>query len=285
MDHDGNIEPEDESRRYQGYVRALHLKSKRRRASSTVLTIVALFSVPAAMLLSYPRWYGLVTASILAVLGKGLARWASVLAGEADAIHRRIEYSRAFGWPIDKKMIVDIREKYRGLDTLAGRGQIKDYYSKKESDIFADKSGTVVASMFMESSWWTERLSRITAKIGGVSLVVVGTISLVIVVLSWIIGTSVEDGVSVLSVCVILASDLMIRQRQYAVLQRSSGAAYSRISGLVKECKDAVDEKIVLAAVHDYMIARSVGPPVSEWLYKRHQRRLTQLWNEELGDE
>ena len=283
MDRRRSTVTEDESRRYQRYVRGIHLWSKRRRAAGTILTIVALLPVPVAPLLSYPRWIGLVIAGILVVLGKWLARWAAVLAGEADAILRANESRNAFGWPINKKMIADIREKYPALDKPLPKSWGKDYYAAGRKDKLTTRPGEIAIGMFMESSWWTERLARKTAVVGCWALVLVAIISFSMVVLSWLVGTSVGDGVGMLFVSVIISSDLVVRQRQYVELQRSSEVAGSRIRVIMEKSQD-IGEGELITAVHDYMIARSGGPPIPELIYRLYERRLTKLWNEEFGD-
>ena len=145
---DENRSQDHELTGYQGLIRALYTKSKRRWMTGTIFTILALFPVHVLTLLSFPRWCGLVAACVFAILGKWFTRWAGVLAGEADVIHRMDEYHRSFKWSIDRKKIADIRAKYRRIDALSIKGKIENYYDHQSYDYLTEYSGMVAAKLF-----------------------------------------------------------------------------------------------------------------------------------------
>ena len=277
---DSNRSQDHELTGYQGLIRALYTKSKRRWMTGTIFTILALFPVHVLALLSFPRWCGLVAACVFAILGKWFTRWAGVLAGEADVIHRMDEYHRSFKWSIDRKKIADIRAKYRRIDALASKGKIENYYDHESYDYLTEYSDMVAAKLFMQSSWWTGKLANKAAGVVRTLLISLLIIIFLLVVWSWAAYASLSDRVIGLVVCIIIASDLVILKQRYSALERSSENAYSRISELHGREEFTCEQ--IMAVANEYTISRCCGPPIPESIYKYHRRRLNQLWKEEL---
>lgn len=280
---DSSLNIEDASMRYQGYFCAIYKVSKRWWAVGTASTIVALFPVPILSFASGPRWYGVIAACVLAVVGKCLGWKAGVLAGEAEAMQRMDEHRRFLGWPEDKRNVGDMRAKYRWLDGLAERVRAEDYYEHGKSTEVVGRSAALFARHFRESSWWTAKLAKKCARTLWMLLVALIVAWCGLIVGSWMIEVSVIDGVLGLVVGVIIASDLVILLRRYVSLERSSENAFGRINDeMVNRNDESIDNNTLLAVVGEYMISRSCGPPIPEVLYRRNKARLNQLWSEDV---
>lgn len=269
----------DESTDLQGYFRGLHTMSKRRWGFSVVLTVLAMFPVPVMVLVFDPsvRWLGVFIAFVFAVVGKWLGWWGGVIAGEGGEIQRIAEYHRGIGYPIDNKLVADKRAKYKGLDRLAKRLTIKNYWDDEGVTDDCGADGVAMAKLYMESSWWTGRLASVTSSVLIRAIAVVVVASCMMVVYSWAVGTSVREGIVGLVVCVMLAIDLMLLQRRYVSLERSADRVFEGLRNLLRGCEIASSRDVVLVA-HNYLIDRSVGPPIPDWIYKRHRLRLNELW-------
>ena len=269
---------------HQGYFRALHAKSKRRWGLSVLLTILALFPVPmiALILDVYPRWCGVIIACTFAVGGKAFGWWGGTIGAEADGLQRMTEYHRNLGWPIDRKKIADLCAKYSGLKRSAKKRTISGYHEDRTAGA-TDDSGLSMANMFMESSWWTERLAQKTGSIFLTLLIAVVVLSGFLIIYSWFVDTSAGDGIIGFVVVVFLTMDLIILRGKYVSLQRTASSTYDRLQTLVEGHDVSIARNGVLIAVNDYLIARSIGPPIPETVYKWYQSRLNELWNRELS--
>ena len=269
----------------QGCFSALYEKSKRRWALSIVCTLLALFPVPLMVLTvdQSLRWCGVIIALALSVGGKWLEWWGIILGSEAEMIQRMGEYHRGLGRPIDSKKIADKRAKYRGLDKSADKSRIDSYYDYEGAVDAGMKGGGRLAEMFKESSWWTEHLAHETGKLLLAAIIVVILASGGLIVYSWVVSTSVSDGITGLVVCAILAVDLILLQRRYVSLEASSRETYYRLRSLLGGCRGTLDRGVVLIGIQDYVIARTAGPPIPRWIYSRHQAHLNRLWSSELS--
>ena len=208
--------------------------------------------------------------------------WGGIIGAEADGLQRMTEYHRTLGWPIDRKMIADLCAKYSGLERSAKKRTISDYHDDK-TIVATDDSGLSMAKIFMESSWWTDRLAYKTGAIFFVLLIAVVLLSGFLIVYSWFVDTSADDGIIGFVVVVILTMDLIVIRGKYVSLQRMASSTYERLQRLIEGSDDSIKRSGVLIAVNDYLIARSVGPPIPETVYMRCRSRLNDLWEKELS--
>ena len=254
--------------------------SKRRWGFSVVLTVLAMFPVPLMILVfdQSARWLGVFIAFVFAVAGKWLGWWGGVIGGEGGEIQRIAEFHRSLGSPIDYKLVADKRAKYKRLDRLAKKRTIKNYWDNEGVTDDCGADGVAMAKLYMESSWWTGRLASMTSIVLIRAIAVVVVSSCILVVYSWAVGTSVREGIVGLVVCVMLAIDLTLLQRRYVSLEKSSDKVFEGLRNLLRRCEIASSRDVVLMVAHSYWIDRSVGPPIPDWIYKRHRSRLNELW-------
>ena len=282
------IEKVDDSISLQGYFRALFVLSKRRWGFGILSTMFALFPVPLASLLmpDIAQWWAVAMAGAFAVVGKLLDWWSHILGGEADDIRRMSEYQRGLGVTVDRKIIADKRAKYKSVDRMAEKRRIVGYYDDRRKIRPREGSSSIMVRIFMESSWWTERLACRTGVWLLRMIIVVVMASCGLIVYSWSAYTEVDDGVVGLVVCLILTMDLIVLQRSYVSLERSSADTFDKLRGLVSRCDSEVDSaKRSAMAIQGYLIARSNGPPIPEKVYTWYRSRLKELWENELADE
>lgn len=233
----------------------------------------AAFSVLAGV--TSPEW-ALVLA--IASIGGLLGRWRSdSLREHAEWLLRQVELEDGFGWIVSAKVVADSLSQGIGVAKRALNR------AREQSDFYATSRvpGPLRAlDNLRESAWWTQQNSQ---WMGWVATWVVVLLCLAAVwsllVAATVIGfpTPLEvSGLLTAGISLVFAGNLIRLPFKYFKLSHDASECDRRASEMIQSGNPTDSEALRLLS--DYQLARAMGPPIPDWVWRKRRDHLNEIW-------
>ena len=260
------------------------------------LTTKFLVFVAGAAVVFYPsdaKLIGLITL-ILGLLSEIILWRSDKWKGDAQSLHRKLDFENGLGWPVTKSEFADLLARYPGnLDKMTGSGKGSYFASTEPPGIKR------ALQNLCESSWWSMHLSESMFKIFMVVIIaiIVGCIVLLNVSVESLPTTastagayqssqaaqSTHDVVSASVVKIVTSSLLFLVS--YGLIRLACGYySFSQKSRQIKEKAEALleancDKEVsVIKLWQDYHLSRASAPLLPSWIWWCRQKRLNELF-------
>lgn len=209
-----------------------------------------------------------------------LVMWRSdYLKGEAESIHRKLDFEDSFGWPVSEHELRDLWARLKDGRALPREG---NYFASK-----SDPGTERALQNLRESCWWSKHLSRSMAwmTLMGILLLILGCFIILLVAVA-----SVPDLKTAADIVRIVTSSLMLLF-SFGLLRLwfgyyNFGSKAERIEGLaisLQKADKAPDQHEVVKLWNDYHLSRASAPVLPTWLWNNQQVRLNALWKRQFG--
>jgi hypothetical protein len=246
--------------------------------SLTIQIITSLGGAVAVLVGSVsPGWALLLGLTSVAAL---LGRWRGDFFRQlGEALLRHVELEDGMGWPISRKVLAD--SLARGI----GVARSADSRAREQENFYAStrKHGPLrTLDNVSESAWWTQQNAHwIAWKM--VLLVVVLCLMAVwsLLVAAAIIGPPDPIEVSRLitaGISIVFAGNLVRLPYEYFRLSSKASESDQKASELIGG-KSSPTEAEAVRLLGDYQLARAMGPPIPDWVWRRRRDRLNEIWN------
>lgn len=247
-------------------------------ASLTVQVLVSLGAGLSALRGGVPPAWPLFlgVASIVGVLG----RWrADVLRQRAEKLLRQVELEDGLGWLVNPKLIADTLARAIGLESMA------ENRAREQGNFFAssrERSASRLLDNLRESAWWTQQ----NAEWLGWIVVWIVLMLVVLAVLSLLVASTIIGPPSALDVSrlltagisVVFAGNLIRLPFDYFRLA-VAGSEADRMASEMVRAQTAPTEADALRLLGDYQLARAMGPPIPDWVWRRRREHLNAIWD------
>lgn len=246
--------------------------------SLTVQVMASAGAALSALFAGLPLWWPifLAVASIAALLG----RWrGDHLRQLGEPLLRQIEFFEGFGWPLNPKLVADALARAIAVEKVAAER------AKEQGNFYASnrERGTARAlENLRESAWWTQQNAHwlgVRATWLVVVLCVVGIVSLLMTASA--MGAATPVTISKLlsaGVALVFAGNLVRLPFEYFRLSASGSEADQKASELIE--RGVPTEADALRILGNYQLARAMGPPLPDWLWKKRRDHLNRIWRE-----
>jgi hypothetical protein len=252
----------------------------------TSLTVQILASLGAAVsVLKGPvsaKWaLVLGVASIAGLLG----RWrADSLRQRAESLLRQVELEDGFDWKVSPKIVADSLSRGIAVAKSAAnraREQANFYASSRQA-------GSLRAlDNLRESAWWTQQNAQ---WMGWIAVWIVVVLCLVAVwsllVAATVIGPPTALEVSRLlaaGISVVFAGNLVRLPFEYFRLANSASESDRKASDMI-QANGSPTEADALRLLGDYQLARAMGPPIPDWVWRMRRDHLNEIWRQTRSD-
>jgi hypothetical protein len=268
------------SRQVKGVLSAWLSNGKSWWGISLTIQIIASLGGAVAVLVGSvsPGWaLFLGLTSVAALLGRWRGDFFRQL---GEALLRHVELEDGMGWPVSRKVLAD--SLARGIAVASSAAS----RAREQENFYAStrKPGALrTLDNVCESAWWTQQNAHWMAwKM--VSLVVVLCLVAVwsLLVAAAIMGPPDPIEVSRLitaGISVVFAGNLVRLPFEYFRLSGNASESDRKASELIGG-KSSPTEAEAVRLLGDYQLARAMGPPIPDWVWRRRRDHLNEIWKQ-----
>lgn len=214
---------------------------------------------------------------VVSFISEALNVHSSNYRSQAESLSRKIDFRNSFDWKIKDTEIADVM--------LMLPDEFQDISSSEEDDVYftsREVSGWKRAMRnLQESAWYTKNLAkrmRIYCFILTVAIPSVCLVSLLITLLS--INVTEQQTfvarITTASLLLIVSSGLIQFTKSYDNLNKKAEAAENQASRLLESTSD--ETLPAIKAFNEYHLARALAPPIPDWLWNSHEKKLNRNW-------
>jgi hypothetical protein len=225
---------------------------------------------------SFSYWLAPIGVAVLAAIAE-LALWRSdQWKGDAESMHRKLDFEDSFGWPISANELRDLRVRVKKESPLP---RTANYFASKEVP-----SATRALHNLEESSFWSKHQATAMAKL---LLALIGLLILGCIVFLMRSVATVPNQLVAESIIRVVTSSLLLLF-SFGLLRlwhgyQSFANKAERIERTVLNLKGSgktLDTQEVMKLWNDYHLARAGAPVLPTWLWKLKEKHLNRLWKE-----
>lgn len=221
-----------------------------------------------------------VAALVFSATSWALLRRRDTAKASAEALLRRVDFGRSFGWALSRAEVSDLlAELPRGVaKTIPPENSGEEYFASGRP-----KGALRSMENLEESAWWSKHLSRHMAVYCLVVSLALFCVPMLILLFSVQAGND-ADTLSVVAQIVvsvftlIFALDVVGAALSYwdfrGQAERAEAGARDLVSG------GHVDEITAIKMIQEYHVARAAAPMIPTVVWKLHRARLNDLWGE-----